>query len=1829
MFDVCGEIVIVEPDIDTLKLTCCGDLEGGGCACPTETNPPEGCCGISCSNIDICADFQNVIDAIDSVWCECWQKSIDGEFVLEDSNCSRCTIPDKDDPDYGTYDIDALVNCSIKIPDGNGGYFVRTRSEIVAEVEAVWASCQDDGGGEEPVPPSFAEGSCLPECDRADECLTGALVCPDNQDVQICRSCGNPHLGCSSVRNPATTTLNNGIGLVAFESMEDNSVIQIHQFNSSVPAKILPNRRTNYGRLLHELKWDDSVGADTKLVKLYYYEDIADHFMNGVVDMLVFKNGPFENQCFSLHSDPVGTDETGAYVRFTVPRSYKLSNPFPSLDDVYNIEWFIMDSDDTGLTGSAIANSDTPGSQFLLPVSPEGPAAVNKILRLSPHIHDGAPVPVANPSITSAHNYMNALENSHYVYLTYQAFENQKWNVYLRQLRLSEYSREEQIDTAITEETSGDGGFTPLSELSINDLVYRAVCVNDECSIFGNDFIAKRTITLEVVLQDGRDVYNDTLLSSSNSWIICPGSPAGSYPQKKVFSELVHSVVLDQCPDQFEFNDIFYNWEVGDEFLVPFVDLSADQLFVLLKKANDKFVELGDATVVVGNISITSSQVGAVWFEDPSLTTWVALDSEASEDLNKFKGLDISNPIPITDFEEGHCTHPVIGINSNNDVFVTYECTDPEVHQIHVVGTAIPTTSFPIGIFNPKNLDANLDYFLSPKDFVYRSSATLSNEGINQLPDMYIDENDIIHLAWQSNRDNYWEIYYGNSNEGFQAKKITDTTSKSLKPSIDGDTRGHLFIVWHDNRFGNWEILMAYRDDERHLTLREQDPYLAGTRNPGYSHAFDIVPLNLINTSYTDPLCISNLIVRFYEDRLLDLAAFDVLQSEFPSAFQVPGMQDDRATSTWEYTEISWSLLVNETLYDKFGPAENSLDTALAGSEFDTVTMQFTIQPQFIRFLASPFPDAVAELESLQDKAISLGDDPLLLTTADTDWYKNDNNDNLWIQADHLTSEQEYSIPALAKDFFSTTAINLPSGRYKRIEILLNTGDSFDFSLVEAVSVVKNRICLAPRESVTGYVNLTPSIQVDPLGNEVTETPLPVAARKNIAYFVGLIGFKDDGQLHVFGDQMTSASCESCVADTSPWDSASCSLSVTFKNVSTSQETRFFNARVRFYADQEKLSLIAQFNAFKDSEGDLEYFTMDNNDQAQDSWKNAGLEVFFGKSRTVRLWPFLSNTAGLVCGITYWVEVETCNGDADTPCVRVDLENASFQKWVCQCSSTRWTAKFGEFPINIRDLVRWKSSGDGFSDTRLTETGQGVSNYNPQINIRSDLTGIVLYETNRDDPNRFANENNAHSIYATAFSIFPGSNMYATGAESIISRFQDLLVQSDIPITACQGTGCDDTGPAMEGRNPAFSLDQYDNIFLAVEKMNDQSLCEEFQLDKQRSILVHRCGAQAKNLAFTREAEDGFTGTEACNATEILGKIAPISQDKTFRQIIKLARVLNDFALYHITRAKKPAAVVEQCDIVIEVISEPDAVAVRLRNENDAWSTWYPFDPKIGDYTLQIPWRLSSASGVKSVTIEAATYQGLSTNAVLEVIADYKGVDHIIKFYKLKSSGTDTAPVPNVETTNTELINVLEENGSKAFVDENLLPQLAGLPVAGIRNPTVLVDGDKKRLVKQTGEYVFVEIVPSKNYIDMINIMTADDRGPLLPSFDVLQQGDEDLFNLPTIFEEIGSVFRGVFVVKKDNQSFHRDGLSFVIPHFIQDCSDLAALAAEGTEYNRDQYNRINSGILSRESLTAADTWATERDKTGKIKHSISIRGSEDPYFVFGDPNYRLGEKHE
>ncbi len=86
-------------------------------------------------------------------------------------------------------------------------------------------------------------------------------------------------------------------------------------------------------------------------------------------------------------------------------------------------------------------------------------------------------------------------------------------------------------------------------------------------------------------------------------------------------------------------------------------------------------------------------------------------------------------------------------------------------------------------------------------------------EGVNQSANLDIGLCDDLHIAWQSNRDEYWDIYYINSvNElsPFRHEtQITDTKSNSIRPSLSVSRAGERMVVWNDERKGYYSIYAA------------------------------------------------------------------------------------------------------------------------------------------------------------------------------------------------------------------------------------------------------------------------------------------------------------------------------------------------------------------------------------------------------------------------------------------------------------------------------------------------------------------------------------------------------------------------------------------------------------------------------------------------------------------------------------------------------------------------------------------------------------------------------------------------------------------------------------------------------------------------------------------------------------------------------------------------------------------------------------------------------------------------------------------------------------
>ena len=852
-------------------MVCCSEV-GFGCDCSEDVERDHSCCGADCTPVwdeQTGKRYYNTLDdAIEAAWNECWSNRLGLTEGYE--NC----------------DSPSDSNCCIDLVTPNGVVYSKCKSEVATEITAAW------NASAKPV-----ESASL-----ADDWPSTGNTNIENDGVSspVTISEGN----CVSARQPSVTVLNNGVGLVAHETTEDPPRVTIKQFPTST-YKIFPNRALSYGRLQNVALW--STGS----AHIYPYDEIPTDFIDKGSAYIAFLTGPLQHQYFSVQS--TGSDATGEYIEFNAPApaSLELSHDFESSDDQYDVRFFLYRQGEDAEQGGTSEVPDKPGG--LDGVAKASKSTVDDLLDLPAHVYNGIEVPSTNPSITCARNFRNLTENAQYVYVAYQAFEDNKWNIYLRQIRLSEYTSEPEDDSG--------AAFVSASASAGNDLIAKVVCKTDSSTAQGPNYLASRTIVLEILLQDGREIYNDGL---SGYWAnLCSGYESTAFPKEKVYLKFTHSVLVTQQPTEFRgigedvssvllYDDLFNNWQVGHEFFIPYwepyLQVDAEYLYSVFRIQGDSAINPGPLTVpaVLKGASIVTSTVSHRWYADPDTTPWVVLSGSEFNDYSDFKGIVVGEPVLLTSNEVGHSTNPVISVNYSNEVYVVYETTTSGTQQINLVGTAEPASLVPIGEPSPPDPDEILGYSLGPDDFMFRRNITSASQGLNQMPDMYIDFNNVLHLTWQSNRDQRWEIYYTNSELGYATVRITEYDSRSLKPSICGDETGNTYIAWHDDRFSNWEIMLAYRLNDRILPLYQQDPYLASAHNPGYSHSIDLVPLILRNTD-SERVCFTDVIVRFFEDRTLENLAFTIRQSDWPFAFDLTGL----GASSANQSDQTWHDLSN------------------------------------------------------------------------------------------------------------------------------------------------------------------------------------------------------------------------------------------------------------------------------------------------------------------------------------------------------------------------------------------------------------------------------------------------------------------------------------------------------------------------------------------------------------------------------------------------------------------------------------------------------------------------------------------------------------------------------------------------------------------------------------------------------------------------------------------------------------------------------------------------------------------------------------------------------
>ncbi len=164
---------------------------------------------------------------------------------------------------------------------------------------------------------------------------------------------------------------------------------------------------------------------------------------------------------------------------------------------------------------------------------------------------------------------------------------------------------------------------------------------------------------------------------------------------------------------------------------------------------------------------------------------------------------------------------------------------------------------------NVAYVDLNLDFISINYENKF-SQIPISMEGVCKSPSITYGTCNDAHLVWQSNLNNYWDVYYSNAVDKLKPfrfdTKITNTKSNSIMPSVSVNRNGKRMIVWHDNRNKKFDIYSArslngYICDEDFCKSKMVDVYEDEITQCSLSFSYTVLETGYYNFAinfYTD-----------------------------------------------------------------------------------------------------------------------------------------------------------------------------------------------------------------------------------------------------------------------------------------------------------------------------------------------------------------------------------------------------------------------------------------------------------------------------------------------------------------------------------------------------------------------------------------------------------------------------------------------------------------------------------------------------------------------------------------------------------------------------------------------------------------------------------------------------------------------------------------------------------------------------------------------------------------------------------------------------------------
>jgi len=1239
---------------------------------------------------------------------------------------------------------------------------------------------------------------------------------------------------------------------------------------------------------------------------------------------------------------------------------------------------------------------------------------------------------------------------------------------------------------------------------------------------------------------------------------------------------------------------------------------------------------------------------------------------------------DISRPVLIS----SNSINPYVICNNRDDVFVAYEQCSGEIPQIQVSGTADFTQD---SITGPKgNRTTRL---LEASDFAYAHEITIGGQGLNQICDLVVDWNDNLLVAWQSNRNGNWEIYFASASDSFEHVRITDSTGKSTSPSIDVDTDNNVYIAFHDDRFGKYEVLVASRHGNRVVPLLQQDPYMSSLREQ-YNHYTNVLPITLfeiddyglLHTLYCKPWNGSWQVSsppRSWVEKT-DVHAMDVcthcdctsvtISFNVPGGgVQCPGAADNRVEGNWSLT-IPFDSEVGTycRYYDEW--ANYSHNNAHGNFVFEFVSAEFRAYNTgkiYLNIRLYSINQTIGVCEAWY-MTTSIAVDPTTGTKADlcagTDTVTRTMDFMVWwngLQKDEgydVTVTVSCHIPSdeVAEDPYATICEwrsspflipwtspdtrNIGIGflwgihRYDGSEILVAINEDTclitnvmpidpsygqsaaltgDLSQANILYLIFDTGTVLPL-TVTGTG--TPSITSQgspftlPITSPGTTTILDASVDiqgRMWVLFRNQIGSSTTKLVIVYEfdeygvpQVLSSFSMSESVYNNSSWTGG-----IALTETSLVYNTITSGGVTSMYVYNQRMQLTNYFEDVGTVVGPLTAVGENKITSASNSGGIGQIHTTSGLfSANCSVLPEIPCLAYSYINVTgpYYVRVRFYDniGMYGTPAVTVDTKNNPGLFRVVAGPSVysaadflfepNWypvtlyfsPAGFGSsylssdaregfdenqtyFPkvdlvaiddvathnldqdlsfschicpeeesvVDITSLHRWSASAHGKSDTRVTDRVEDC--IRPSVVTRHQHPIAVVFE--KRDTNT--------ALLAAAIDVSKTDDLFGSGSRSWI----------DYP------TGVTGTGTSSIVRDLCAVTDLIDVVVVAYEKADGTDDLSESKLSGS-NILV-----RAIDFAYA-----DVTPASVCDIDYLETSLQ--ETDKfVLGDLLTIVRVKDSYVTYSTYNSSgEVVPVVSTCSIVLDVIGLPEVIAVRLRNEEDtSYSDWCQWAPEVADYHAEIPWILSTDSGLKSVGIQAMTHGGVTQEFTVSIIADYSSPAYTVKLYDRDNGGSN--------------------------LDE--LPTSDGFYVASLR----MLDS---------------EIVTSRTF--NIEIQTDSSLTASSIVFDVIQQGIGDQIGL--VATGSSGLYKGTFTIYRRDGLINEDGVAYIQIVIPDGCVE-ERVVPEDEPFN-STYNLMNRN----QPAATSDVLEEYRQAiSGRVGVTITVRpSSEDPYCAFGDPKYAV-----